>query len=193
MTAPEIPDLLVVAAIDRAVRHGREDAQATLKAAILEHLDIRPRSRASREVSVLLNTLSTSGLVEPRRQQGMDMWALTPKGVQRLSSARAARKVPALPEAPQHRAWRERRALAEQKIEQFRLALGEALKEGLAVLESNAPTHSDVWDAFGNRLERCCANVASAVYCLGEWDEPGDDRADRGHSGNWHLRDNVRR
>jgi hypothetical protein len=192
MTPAEIPDLLVVAAIDRAVCHGREDSQATLKGTILEHLDIRPRSGLSRQVSALLNALAASGLVEPRRQQGMNMWALTSKGGQRLSRARAAGDVPELPEAPQHRAWREARALAEQKTERFRSELGEALKDGLALLDTNAPAHSDVWDALGKRLQRGYSNVASAVYCLGEWDEPSDDRADRGHSGNWHLRGNVR-
>jgi hypothetical protein len=193
MTAAEIPDLLVVAATDRAVRHGREGSQATPKSTILEHLDIRPRSGLSRRVGAVLKALAGSGLVEPRRQQGMDMWALTSQGGQRLSRARAAGEAPALPEAPQHRAWRESRALAEQEMERFRFELGEALRDGLALLETDAPAHSDVWDAFGKRLERGCSNVASAVYCSREWDEPSDDRADGGHSGNWHLRGNVRR
>ncbi|MGO9320955.1 MAG: hypothetical protein ACLQBY_09170 [Solirubrobacteraceae bacterium] len=193
MTPAEIPDLLVVAAIDRAVRHGRKNARATLQRTILEHLDIRPRSRPARQVDALLKALAASGLAETRRELGMNVWALTRKGQRRLSSARAAGELPELPEAPQHRAWREARALAEQKMERFRSELGRALRDGLALLETNAPAHSDVWDALGKRLQRGCSNVASAVYCLDEWDEPSDDRADRRHPGNSHLRRNVRR
>jgi|CZKG01.1.fsa_nt_gi hypothetical protein len=192
MTPADIPDLLVVVALDRAARHGREGSRATPKSVILEHLHIRPRSGLSRQVGAVLKALAASGLVEPRRQQGMAMWALTSNGEQRLSRARAAGEVPELSEAPQHRAWRESRALAEQKMERFRSELGEALRDGLALLETNAPAHSDVWDALGKRLERSCANVASAVYCSREWEQPSDDQADRGHSGNWHLRSNVR-
>jgi DNA-binding PadR family transcriptional regulator len=193
MTPAEIPDLLVVAAIDRAVRHGRDDAHGTLKGMILEHLHIRPRSGRSRQVGALLKALTASGFVEPRRRLGRDVWALTSKGEQWVSRARATGEVPELPEAPQHRAWRESRALAEQKMERFRAELGEALRDGLALLETNAPAHSDVWGALGKRLERSCANVASAVYCSREWVEPSDNQADRGHSGNWHLRSNVKR
>ena len=194
MTGAESPEALVLAAIERAVRHSRQDSQATAKRAILAHLDIRPRSRRSSEVGATLEALVSSGLLTSRRQHGRDLWALTSNGRRRLRSARAAHALPELPEAPQHRAWRERRALAEQKTERFRRELGDTLKEGrLVLLDSNAPASSAVWEALGKRLERCCANLASAVYCLREWDEPSDERSDRGHAGTWHLRDNVRR
>ena len=192
MTATEIPDMLVLAAIDRAVRHGREDSQAVPKSRIIAHLDIRPRSRLSIQVGTLLKALTTNGLVEPRRELGMDVWRVTSEGRWRLDQALAACEPPELPEAPQHRAWRKRRALAAQKMELFRAELDEALSDGWLLLqETNAPANSDMWDALGKRLQRCCSNVASSIYCLHEWNEPRDDRADRGHAGNWHLRDNV--
>lgn len=192
MSAAEITDLLVLAAIDRAVRHGRQDEHATTKPAILRHLDVRPRSGRSRRVSAALDVLAERGLVEPIRQQGRNMWKLTGHGRRQLSRARASGKLPGLPEAPQHRVWRESRTLAEERLERFRCELSEALREGLALLQASCPAQSRAWDALGKRLGQDCANVASAMYCLGEWEEPSDDQADRGDTGNWHLRRDVR-
>jgi hypothetical protein len=180
MTAADVPDLLVLAAIDRAVRHTRPDSNVVPKPAILRHLDIHPRSRLARQVRARLAALERSGLVEPRRQQSMDTWKLTDKGHQRLAQARAAHDLPELPESLRHRAWRQQRALAEQNIERFRSELSDALKDcGLAQGETDPPSSSDTWQTLGIRLLRCCLNIASAVCCLHEWDKPNDDQADR--------------
>jgi hypothetical protein len=82
-----------------------------------------------------------------------------------------------LPESPQHRRWRQAHALAELEIGRYRRELGNTLRDGLALLESDAPAHSDVWQALERRLARSCSRVTSATYCA-EWAEPDDSLPD---------------
>jgi hypothetical protein len=187
MTAAEIPDVLVLAAIERAIHHGpSDDLQMASVNAILRHLDMPTRSGAARRVRAQRHALELDGLLERSRWHSQEMWALTSRGRRQLERARAAGAMPPLPEAPQHRAWREARTLAEDSIEQFRLELATTLKDGLALLEeADAPTRSDVWAALSKRLERDYARLTGATYCLHEWAEPSDDRS--GHAeAHWH-------
>lgn len=100
------------------------------------------------------------------------MWTITDAGRRQLQDADVE-----LPESPQHRRWRQAQALAAREVTRFRRALEEALRDGLALLESDAPAHSDVWHALEKRLERTCSRVTSTTYCA-EWAEPDDSLPD---------------
>jgi hypothetical protein len=81
-----------------------------------------------------------------------------------------------LPESPQHREWRNARALAAQEIEPFRSTLHDTIMEASALLD-DAPG-SDAWFELAERLRCAAERLGSAIYCLHEWMEPSDDRAD---------------
>jgi DNA-binding XRE family transcriptional regulator len=187
-----VSDVLVLAAIDRAERHsGRgRDTQAAPVWAVLKHLDIASRTKRAREVRVRLDALDAAGSLERGRRHGVPVWALTSTGRRRLSRARRAGRVPVLPESPQLRAWREAQGLAEQRIGEFRLELLEAVEHAQQLLDiptPDAPVQgpdaapgpaSDEWFELGERLRRACRRLGSASYCLWEWPEPDDSRAD---------------
>jgi len=81
-----------------------------------------------------------------------------------------------LPESPQHQAWRAARALAEWEIEQFRSAMADVLTEATALLDGSGS--SDGWFEMADRLRKAAWRLGSATYCLLQWSEPTDDRAD---------------
>jgi hypothetical protein len=81
-----------------------------------------------------------------------------------------------LPESPQHRQWRNARTLAAQEIERFRATMRDAVTEAGALLGSTPG--SDAWFELAERLHRAARRLGSATYCLHEWMEPDDDRAD---------------
>lgn len=167
MSTTEIPDVTVLAAIDRAERHrGRPGAPVW---SIFEHLGL---PRRSRRVRAQLRALVEGSSIEQKREHGVDVWALAPAGRRRL---RRAGRVD-LPESPQHCRWRNARTLAEQEIERFRDAMGDAVAEASALL-SGTPT-SDAWFELAEHLHRAARRLGSATYCLHEWAEPDDDRAD---------------
>jgi len=100
MSTTEIPDVTVLAAIDRAERHrGRQGVPVWL---IFEHLGI---PRRSRRVRARLQELVQDGAIEQRRAHGVDIWALSPSGRRRLQGAGRVD----LPESPQHCQWRNAR------------------------------------------------------------------------------------
>ncbi len=167
MSTTEIPDVTVLAAIDRAERHrGRQGVPVWL---IFEHLGI---PRRSRRVRAQLQALVEGGSIEQRREHGVDVWVLAPSG---RSGLRGAGRVD-LPESPQHRQWRNARTLAAQEIERFRVAMGDLATEASALL-GDTPG-SDAWFELAERLQRAARRLGSATYCLHEWMEPDDDRAD---------------
>jgi hypothetical protein len=167
MSTTQIPDVTVLAAIDRAERHrGRAGVPVWL---VFEHLGI---PRRSRRVRTQLQSLARDGAIEQRRAHGVDVFALAPNGRRRLQGAGLVN----LPESPQHRAWRNARTLATQEIERFRASLGDALKEASALLDDTPD--SDVWFELAEELRAAARRLGSATYCLHEWMEPSDDRAD---------------
>jgi hypothetical protein len=167
MSPTQIPDVTVLAAIDRAERHrGRAGVPVWL---IFEHLGI---PRRSRRVRAQLQSLVQDGAIEQRRAHGVDIWVLTPSGRGRLQSAGLVD----LPESPQHREWRSARTLAAQEIERFRGTLHDTIVEASALL-NDAPG-SDAWFEVAERLRCAAERLGSAIYCLHEWMEPSDDRAD---------------
>lgn len=167
MSTTQIPDVTVLAAIDRAERHrGRPGVPVWL---IFEHLGIPRRSRRMR---AQLQSLVQDGAIEQRRAHGVDVFALAPSGRRRLHGAGLVD----LPESPQHREWSNARRLATQEIERFRASLGDELKGASALL--NDTTGSDAWFELAEELRCAARRLGSATYCLHEWTEPSDDRAD---------------
>jgi hypothetical protein len=106
------------------------------------------------------------------------MWTLTTAGRRRLRAARGAGRLAELPESPQHRAWRNARTAAAHEIERFGRSLSQDLAEATSLLEADPPARSDAWFELGERLGRSAWRLASAGYCLREWAEPDDARAD---------------
>lgn len=188
-----VSDVLVLAAIDRAERHsGRgRDTRGVPVWALLKHLDVASRTKRAREVSARLDALEAGGVLERGRRHGVPVWALTSRGRGRLSRARRAGRVPVLPESPQHRAWREARGLAEERLGEFRLGVLEAVEHAQELLDVPTPgvpvlegpdaapgPGSDEWFELGEQLRRACRRLGSASYCLWEWREPDDSCAD---------------
>jgi hypothetical protein len=168
-----IPDELILAALDRAVRH--RDAGPVTVRSVHDHLALAPRSRAARHVRTRLDALAESGMVECSRARGFALWALTRAGSASLTRARRSSSIE-LPESPQHRAWREARALAEQEIERFEQEAINAITDAMALVESESP--SDALFAVAERLRGELWRLASATHCLSEWPEPDDATAD---------------
>ncbi len=170
MTADAIPDELMLAALDRACRHN--ERTAVRFATAVEHMGLTPGAASTRRLRPQRESLQAAGLIEQSKAYGREVWGLTTKGRRRLSRGTP----PELPESPQHREWREARALAEQEIERLRSQLRDCITDAMERLDSESP--SDVLFAVGERLQRECWRVASATYCLDEWAEPDDATAD---------------
>jgi hypothetical protein len=171
-------DALILAALERAARHRARPTQAVPVWAIYEHLAVPRRSAAARHVRVRLDVLLAAGRLEHSRHHGVPSWQLTSSGIRQLRQARRAGTVAALPDSPQHRAWRDAQIAAAQEIGRFRGSLSEALDEAHSLLGMDVPAHSDAWFELAERLQRACWLVGSASYCLREWDEPQDARPD---------------
>jgi hypothetical protein len=115
-------------------------------------------------------------LLSDVRRHGLDLLVLTSAGRRLQAKARKSGMV-VLPESPQHRRWRQSRALAGERIDGSRQSLSATLDEARALLDA-AEVPSDEWFTLAPRLERECWRLASAIYCLREWPEPDDDHAD---------------
>lgn len=175
--AEQPSDELVLAAIDRAARHRARDVAAVPTWAIFAHLAVARRSSAARHVNVRLDVLHAAGWIEPARVHGVACWELTGAGQRHLKRSRRRGEVGELPESPQHQAWRNARTVAAQEIERFRRALRASLGEAERMLDAE-DTGSDALFELADRLHGDCRRVASATYCLREWSEPDDARAD---------------
>jgi hypothetical protein len=176
--SPMPSDELLLAAIERAGRHQARDTPAVPVWTILEHLAAPRRSAVARHVNERLDALRAAGLLERSRRHSVPTWALGDRGLERLRQAQGAGALPALPESPQHRAWRGARAVAAQEIERFRASLRDRLDEAALLLDAEEPPRSDAWFELGEALQRACRRVGSASHCLYEWVEPHDLRAD---------------
>jgi hypothetical protein len=167
MSTTPIPDAMILAAIERAALHrGRPGAPIWM---ILEHLSL---PRRARRVRPQIRALTDAGVLATSRAHGVQLWSLTAAGRCELLRAGDVE----LPESPQHRAWRAARALAEQEIERFRSAMADVLAEAMALLDGSGS--SDGWFEMANRLRTAAWRLGSATYCLWQWSEPTDDRAD---------------
>ncbi len=188
-----VPVVLVLAAVDRAERHRvpTVDPPGVPVWSVLEHLGTPRRSRRAREVRGRLDELVAAGSLERSHRHGVTVWSVTRAGRRRLSRARRAGRLEVLPESPQHRAWRDAQKLAGERVEGFRLDVLEELEHAGELLDAEmavaagrvAPevlggSLSDAWLEMAERLERACRRLGSASYCLWDWREPEDTRAD---------------
>ncbi|HYB22626.1 MAG TPA: hypothetical protein VED41_02435, partial [Solirubrobacteraceae bacterium] len=172
-TADVVPDGVVLAAVERAVRHQASGDSHVPVWVILEHLDIPRRSAAGRRVRAQIDALQAAGSLECSRRHGAAVWALSAAGRRRLRRAERTGTVAALPEAPQHRVWRLAREAGQARIAGFRRAVGDVLADALVVLDDER-RESDAWFELGARLQHACRLLGSASYCLREWAEPDD-------------------
>ncbi len=175
--AETLPDALILAALDRAERHAPGAGPGVLFAQAIEHLGLPNHSWTTRRTRPQFEALEQAGMVERLRRQGLVLWTLTSHSQRRLAKARAA-GAPALPEAPQHITWREARAAARGRIDQFGEGLADVLAEALATLNATRSAESDEWFDLAARLQHACWLLGSAAYCLNEWAEPTDEQAD---------------
>jgi HAMP domain-containing protein len=175
----QLSDELVLAAIERAIRHRARDTDVAPSWAIFAHLSVPRRSGAARHVNVRLDVLHAAGWIEPIRMHGVAAWRLTGAGQRHLKRARRRGEVGELPESPQHQAWRDAHRAAAQEIDRFRGTLRGHLGEAERLLDlAHPPAGSDELFELAERLLRSCRHLASATYCLYEWGEPDDARAD---------------
>jgi len=180
---------LVLAAIERAERHRSQPSDPTLRgrrprrrgvprSVIKEHLGLSRGSGSTVRLRPTWNELQDTGLIEEAKELGMEVWRLTDAGQKYLDRARQAGDIGSLPESPQHREWREAQAIAREHASEFADRLRGVLAEATGLLGRDEPADSDTWQALSRRLEHACKQMASASYCLHEWQEPDDAEAD---------------
>ena len=167
MSTTPIPDAMVLAATERAALHRQRPGVPI--GTIFEHLGL---PRRARRVRPQMRALIDAGALATSRAHGVVLWSLTAAGRRQLRIAGDVE----LPESPQHQAWRAARGFAEQEIERFRSTLADVLAEATAMLDG--PGSSDGWFEMADRLRKTAWRLGSATYCLREWSEPTDDRAD---------------
>jgi hypothetical protein len=66
---------------------------------------------------------------------------------------------------------------AAERIEGFRQQVRAAFDEARRLLDTEQ-VPSDTWFGLAGRLKTECYQLGSATYCLREWPEPDDARAD---------------
>jgi hypothetical protein len=173
-----VSDELLLAAIDRAERHRPDGQQSVHFSDIVAHLGFARSGWTTRQLRPQMDALITGGLLAQGRRHGFDVWGLTDTGRSRLKTARRAGKIGQLPESPQHREWCYARATAAERIDGFRASARRDTEEAVALLGSRQRVGSDAWLQLAARFERTVRQLGLATYCLYEWGEPDDDRAD---------------
>jgi len=171
-----VPDALILAAVQRAERHGPKNI---LRHDVAAHLGFVRSPRTSRLLRPQLESLRAAGSLERSRMHGLEVWGITPTGTRRLAAARRAGRVGELPESPQHRRWRHARKEAAARYDDFRTLLYVTLEAAEDAAEPPAGTSSETWFELGKRLKAAFWLMGSATYCRDEWPEPDDARADR--------------
>lgn len=182
-----VSDAQLLAAISRAEVHDRHDHAS--RADIAAHLGFAHNSWTTRRLRPQLDAHRSAGRVRDVRRYGLNLLALTAAGRRALGKARSAEEV-ILPESPQHRIWRHSRTLAHERIDGFRQALRGSLAEAGALLGAER-VPSDAWFDLAERLRKACWQLGSASYCLHEWPEPDDSRADTDEETRFRGRRNV--
>lgn len=172
-----VADVLILAAIERAVCHGTEQAWV---AVIGEHLGFHRAAHNTRRLRKQLEHLRVKhGWAESRERHGREYWRLTAAGKRQLARARRKDDAGELPEAPQHRTWRLARAAAGERIDGIRELVYSAVEDADEVMVAPQGAHSSaVWFELAERLRAAFWLAGSATYCLEEWAEPDDARLD---------------
>jgi len=168
---------VVLAAIDRAERHRERLSEGVMMSHIAEHLGFVPSAWTTRNLNPQLKALIDAGLLERSRRHGLPMIGLTDGGRKRLARARRAGEPLSLPEAPQHREWRNTRSAAAERIGALSGQVRRTLNDASILLDAETG-RSDEWFEVADRLHRECGQLGSVTYCLYEWAEPNDANAD---------------
>jgi len=171
-----VPDLLVLAAVERAELHA---GRSVPRKAIAAHLGFQPGPVTTRRLRQQLEPLREGGSLGKARRHGQDQWTLTSEGANRLAAARRGGEVGELPESPQHRRWRQARKVAEEHYDAFRTLAFVTLEAAEKAAEPAAGADSEAWFELSVRLGAAFWLMGSVTYCLREWPEPNDARADR--------------
>jgi len=172
------PVELVLAAIDRAVRHrhNHERAGAWISD-IKHHLGLAHTGATTVWLRPVWQQLEAEGLIEQNNKGGLQRCQLTRAGRMRLEAAQAEMGHPyQLPESPQHARWRKAHDAAAERIEDFRRALRQLIDEASRQLDTQPA--SGAWYEIAEDFEHACERMGSATYCLYEWAEPDDATAD---------------
>lgn len=172
-----VPDALILAAVARAQLHQQRAQQGVWIAHVAEHLGFVHGSWTTRRLRPQLDALLAAGALSCSRRGGFVLWGLTSAGRERLQRVRRADAAGELPESPQHRQWRKARAAAAERIDGFREELRAIVVQAGVLLDAEATT-SDAWFELRVRLARVSWRLGSATYCLREWPEPDDAKAD---------------
>jgi hypothetical protein len=173
-------DELVLAALDRAERHRRnpERARGVLIAVLKEHAGLGRGGWATVRLRPQLERLEAARLIRRFKRSGNVVLSLTDAGQRRLTDARAAGKLDPLPEAPQHRRWRQAHEAARAEIDQLHVDVGVLLAEAVRLHEATPQPPSEAWFDLAGRLSNACEWLGAATYCSREWPEPDDAKAD---------------
>jgi DNA-binding PadR family transcriptional regulator len=167
-----ISDALILAAIKRARLHqGRLDEGVALSQ-IKEHLALPHNGWTTRQIQPQLERMEAAGLIVREWRHSRTLWSVTPQGRRQASPFRD------LPESRQHRVWREARELAVERIDELRGDVQAALDEAGRLVYARSDADSDAWFEMSERLRLAAWRVGSATYCLREWVEPVDAKAD---------------
>jgi DNA-binding PadR family transcriptional regulator len=166
---------LILAAIERAICHQGSDRPGESLGSIKQHLGLPHNGWTTLQLRPKLEALEAAGLIEKSRRSSIDLWGLTAKGRRRLGAVRSKLT---LPESPQHRRWREARVAANERITEFRNHVRGLLDEARELLEAHPDESAATWFEISDRLHTGSWRLASAIYCLHEWQEPTDSAAD---------------
>lgn len=178
-----VSDPMLLAAVERAERHRSAKAAGTSQvrgeplSQIVDHLGLVHGSWTTRRLRPQLSALEDAGMLVAGRRHGIVVWTLTDGGRRRLARARRAGQAGAPPESPQHRRWREARATATARIDEFHEQMRHAVEQAHGLL-SHDHVHSDAWFELGEHLQRSSWLLGSATHCLHEWVEPDDQTPD---------------
>ncbi len=142
MSAPVLAhELMLLAAIERAERQVvlPGERKGARRNEVVAHLGLDWHSGNARRLKGQLEALEAEGCVEIQRKiPHRSIVALTRRGHDRLQLARR-QKAPeamaeALPESPQHRRWREARAVAEESEDEIRSLATDAVHDAQTAL-----------------------------------------------------------
>jgi len=172
-----VTDDLVLAAVERAERHREREDEGVMMSDIAEHLGFVHGSWTTRRLRPQIEAFIAAGLLVRSRRHGVVIWGLTSSGRRRVERANRSGASKGLPESPQHRVWRHARALDAERIDAVSEQASGVLEEAMDALDSEG-VRSDAWFALAERLQSACWQLGSVMYCLSEWPEHDDDRAD---------------
>lgn len=170
-----VPDLMILAAVERAALHGIPGVWIVV---VGEHLGFARTAHNTRRLRLELERLAgpRNRCVDRSESFGREYWTLTPAGRGWLERNRG--EVGRLPEAPQHRQWRLARNEAGRRMNGFRDLLYDALQDAGTMAVDTEVAPSRVWFELSERLHAAFWLLGSAIHCRDEWLEPSDARLD---------------